>query len=1313
LRWFKPLSQPSNQPNKPKQWSHLHIPLGLVLTTPFVLLTVGTTGLVGYWCIRNGQQAITDLAQQLMTETGDRINLYLSDYLETPQQVNRLNANAVRLGQIDITDPEGLKRHFVQQIQIFDSVSRIHFSNPQGGYVAAGNDERGLTVAATHNFIKGTLRVYTVDPQGSSRALVVENPHYDASQRPFYQRAIEVGQPVWTPIYVYIPTSRGMGIAASYPLYDQQQQVQGVLSSDLTLTALHRFLGTLRVDKKGTVFIVDRSGLMVAASTAELPFFTQANGGEPERLKAIESQELPVRLSTQHLIAQFGDLGNIHTTQQLQFDIQGQRQFLQVTPFQDELGLDWLIVITVPETDFMGQIAANTRNTIGLSAVALTSAVLLGLLLSRWITQPIQRLSRASHALAAGAWHTALPQDSPIAELQVLTRSFNQTASQLQQAFDRVKVALQQSEKRLQRLVSAAPGAIYTIVKRPDHSFYFEYISPAIEEINERTVAQMLSDPAIALIHPEDQAGYEAAVAHSARTLQAFSYEFRIITPSGKLKWLQASSRPEQRQNGEIAWYGVVLDVSDRKFAEAALRQSETRLQTLASAAPVNIYSLVQHPDGSIEFEYINRVVEEFHEISLQEFLSNPQHIIMEQMHPDDRQGYIDKMARSAETLERFQYEWRILPPSGQLKWLQARSQPERRSNGALCWHGVVLDITERKQAEAALQHSEAALRRAQQVAHIGSWEVEMATERVIWSEESFHIFGWDVTQPEPSLSQFYKLVHPADRPMLGRAVAQTIAEGESYRLEFRIIQPNGALRYVEARGEAIRNDQGQVVRLLGTNLDITERHQAEVALRQSESTKNQILKAIPDLIVWMTADGTCIDFIDGSSVTNLYAKSEAVGKNLYELLPLELAQARMHAIQQALQTGEVQVYEQQFCVRDQLRYEEVRVIGVGGDRILVIVRDITERKRAEGERKRAEAALLDSETRFRHAFQDAPIGMALIGLDDRWIKVNPMLCDMLGFTESEVLSMPASSLVYPEDRNQFQQCIQQVWSTDNRNAQVELRYCCQQGRLAWGLMSLSLVRDGQTQPLYYVAQIQDITERQAIDRLKNEFISIVSHELRTPLTAIRGFLGLLDTGMYDHKPDRAKHMIRQALTNSDRLVRLVNDILDLERLSSGRAQFVMAACHAADLMQRAVAGVQPIADQAAVTLVIAATTAQAWADPDAIIQTLTNLLSNAIKFSPAHSVIKLAAQAQSEGVLFSVTDQGRGIPSDKLEIIFGRFQQVDVSDSRQKGGTGLGLAICQSIVQQHGGNIWAESTPGQGSTFYFTLPFPPPGVHP
>jgi signal transduction histidine kinase len=184
--------------------------------------------------------------------------------------------------------------------------------------------------------------------------------------------------------------------------------------------------------------------------------------------------------------------------------------------------------------------------------------------------------------------------------------------------------------------------------------------------------------------------------------------------------------------------------------------------------------------------------------------------------------------------------------------------------------------------------------------------------------------------------------------------------------------------------------------------------------------------------------------------------------------------------------------------------------------------------------------------------------------------------------------------------------------------------------------------------------------------------------------------------------------MIEQALTNSDRLVRLVNDILDLERLSSGKAQFIMQVCSAEELLQQAAAGVQSIADQSSVTLVIVPTIAQVWADPDSIIQTLTNLLGNAIKFSPPNSVVTLSAQPEAESVLFSVIDQGRGIPADKLETIFGRFQQVDVSDSRQKGGTGLGLAICQSIVQQHSGNIWVESTFGEGSTFYFTLPLPP-----
>ncbi|MFH7242638.1 MAG: ATP-binding protein [Spirulina sp.] len=235
---------------------------------------------------------------------------------------------------------------------------------------------------------------------------------------------------------------------------------------------------------------------------------------------------------------------------------------------------------------------------------------------------------------------------------------------------------------------------------------------------------------------------------------------------------------------------------------------------------------------------------------------------------------------------------------------------------------------------------------------------------------------------------------------------------------------------------------------------------------------------------------------------------------------------------------------------------------------------------------------------------------------------------------------------------------------------------------------------------------VRDMSERHKIDRLKDEFIAMVSHELRTPLTAIRGALGILDSGVLQNRPDKAQHMLNVSLTNTDRLIRMVNDILNLERLASGKVKLVEEDCSVLQLMTQAMEGVEALALESGIQLRFCSPSATLWADPDAIVQTLVNLLSNAIKFSPAGSEIWLRAESVSPTTIqFSVTDQGRGIPADQCEVIFDRFQQVDVSDSRQRGGTGLGLAICKSIIAQHGGEIWVESVFGEGSTFYFTLP--------
>jgi len=223
--------------------------------------------------------------------------------------------------------------------------------------------------------------------------------------------------------------------------------------------------------------------------------------------------------------------------------------------------------------------------------------------------------------------------------------------------------------------------------------------------------------------------------------------------------------------------------------------------------------------------------------------------------------------------------------------------------------------------------------------------------------------------------------------------------------------------------------------------------------------------------------------------------------------------------------------------------------------------------------------------------------------------------------------------------------------------------------------------------------------------KMKDEFVSVVSHELRTPLTSIKGALGLLARGVTGALPPKAGEMAQIALTNADRLSRLVDDILDLQRIESGRIAMDKRTCDIADLMKQSVESVHLVAEGEGITIVISACQASIKADRERMVQAFVNLLGNAIKFSRRGGRIEFAAELSPGSVLFRVKDEGRRIPKDKLERIFERFEQVDASDAREKGGTGLGLAICRSIVEQHGGRVWAESELGRGSTFYVQLP--------
>ncbi len=237
------------------------------------------------------------------------------------------------------------------------------------------------------------------------------------------------------------------------------------------------------------------------------------------------------------------------------------------------------------------------------------------------------------------------------------------------------------------------------------------------------------------------------------------------------------------------------------------------------------------------------------------------------------------------------------------------------------------------------------------------------------------------------------------------------------------------------------------------------------------------------------------------------------------------------------------------------------------------------------------------------------------------------------------------------------------------------------------------------------VVVFRDVTQRREVDQLKNEFVSMVSHELRTPLTAIRGSLGLLAGGALGELSSPATRMVEIAMDSSRRLTRLIDQILDLERIESGTVPLEIGNYDAGDLIDAAVDQMNVIAEEAGVSIRITGRDGSVITDADRVVQTLLNLLGNAVKFSPDGGTVAVASTVFDNNVEFRVEDRGRGIPPDKLETVFIRFQQVDSSDARDKGGTGLGLAISRSLVERLGGRIWAENRDGGGARFSFVLP--------
>lgn len=356
---------------------------------------------------------------------------------------------------------------------------------------------------------------------------------------------------------------------------------------------------------------------------------------------------------------------------------------------------------------------------------------------------------------------------------------------------------------------------------------------------------------------------------------------------------------------------------------------------------------------------------------------------------------------------------------------------------------------------------------------------------------------------------------------------------------------------------------------------------------------------------------------------------------------------------------------------------------------------------------KEAEAALRSSEERLRSAIENAPIGMALMDPAGGWINVNEALFGFLGYAAEEFLQLNFRELTHPDDVGLDEKLIGQLVSGEISDYQLEKRYLHKEGHAVWGLLSVSVSRGDDGSIDYFIAQIQDIQHRKEMDRIKSEFISNVSHELRTPLTSIRGSLGLVMGAMADEIPAGVMRLLSIAHKNSERLILLINDILDLEKMNSQKLQFDIGSHKLREEVVLAMDTNHSFAEQFDVDFVLDTPEIDMTCDFDSarLQQVLSNLMSNAAKFSPPGGTVHLEMRRVGKMARVSISDNGAGIPASFRSRIFSPFSQADASATRETGGTGLGLHIAKQMMEHMLGSLDYSSVEGSGSTFWLDLP--------
>lgn len=874
----------------------------------------------------------------------------------------------------------------------------------------------------------------------------------------------------------------------------------------------------------------------------------------------------------------------------------------------------------------------------------------------------------------------------------------------------------------------------------PDGTYL--WVSPSSRELLGYEPEELVGTDPYALFHPEDREGIRAQSHEPALGgAPTRARPYRIRCKEGAYIWFETKTQPILDDDGTVSRLRTTSrDVTVEQRAAAELRASKELLDSVldSSLDGIMAFDAIRDAAGEIVdflFRLVNPAAEAIIGRRAKELIGRR---LLEELPGNREAGLFDAYCRVVETGEPFGSEF-FYDSDGIRAWMQ--NTAVKRGDGFAV---TFRDVTVNKYALDALQESEDRFRTAFEDAAIGKALVSPDGRFVRVNPALCDLVGYSAA--DLLRLTFQEITHPDDLDK-DLAYVRQMLDGtiSTYAMEKRYLHRDGHVVWALLSVSRLVDDDGRLRSFIAEIQDITERKRSEEDLRVSEERLRLLLEVtaresvdVDDQIRATLAlardlldlDIAIVSQIEGATYT--VANVSAPGTGLHEGQTFPLGQTYCSI---TLESGHVVSIDHMGAsgYRGHPCYDAFGLeayigmpIRVNGQLYGTLnfssphrrPRPFTELDRHfvlllghwighAIERQQTEEVLRENEERFRKAFEDAAIGKAIVSTEGRLVRVNPAFCELVGYGEAELLRETFQKITHPDDLDASLDHFHQLLGGEPSTYAMEKRYVHRAGHAVWVLKTMTTVTNRAGDVQYFVAEVVDITARKESERLKNEFISVVSHELRTPLTSIAGSLQLVASQTAGTLSGPVRNMIDIALRNSDRLVRLINDILDVQKVEAGGLTLCRKPHDLEALLTAAVESNAGYGERRNVRIALRQPlpAAALHVDEDRFMQIMANLFSNAIKFSPEGGEVDVAARPMADGVRISVTDHGSGIPESFRHAVFGRFAQADGSSTRSHDGTGLGLHITKSLVELHEGTIDFETEVGVGTTFHVDLP--------